>query len=108
VPSSRATSSAAPIATTSSGFGIVLGSRPVTCPMLDPDSASCLVYQARPVACRAYGFYAEREFVLGCSRIESVSRQASDVVWGNHTALEQRMDGLGEAAELSQWLARSP
>src|SRR5690348_1258614 len=39
---------------------------PVVCPLLDTASGTCLIYEARPVACRAYGFYAEREYVLGC------------------------------------------
>ena len=78
--------------------------RPVVCPLLDLDSGSCLVYDARPVACRAYGFYAERGKVLGCSRIESLSRESPDIIWGNHAALEQEVDLLGPAAELSVWL----
>src|SRR3569833_371634 len=41
-----------------------LQSRPVVCPLLDTRAGACLVYQARPVACRPYGFYRERENVL--------------------------------------------
>jgi Fe-S-cluster containining protein len=81
-------------------------SRPVVCPLLDADRGTCLVYEARPVACRAYGFYVEQREVLGCSLIEAVSRQAPDVVWGNHLALEEKVRGLGAAAELSVWLGR--
>jgi Fe-S-cluster containining protein len=81
-------------------------SRPVVCPLLDTDRGTCLVYDARPVACRAYGFYVERREVLGCSLIESVSRQSPDVVWGNHPALEEKVRELGPAAELSVWLGR--
>lgn len=79
--------------------------RPVVCPLLDRDSGTCLVYEARPVACRAYGFYAERESVLGCSRIESISHQDPDVIWGNHAALEDQLQSLSAAAPLSDWLA---
>ena len=79
-------------------------SRPVICPLLDAESGTCLVYEARPVACRAYGFYADRREVLGCSRIESVSLESPTVIWGNHSALEARVDRLGPAAELSVWL----
>ncbi len=79
-------------------------SRPVVCPLLDTNSGTCLVYEARPVACRAYGFYAEREAVLGCSRIEATGEQSPDIVWGNHAALEERLRLLGPAAELSAWL----
>ncbi len=79
--------------------------RPVVCPLLDTGSGSCLVYPARPVACRAYGFYAERQYVLGCSRIESMGLQLPDVVWGNHTVLEELLASLGTAAGLAEWLA---
>lgn len=78
--------------------------RPVVCPLLDCHSGTCLVYEARPVACRAYGFYAERRDVLGCSRIELLSRESNDIVWGNHAALEERLQQLGSSAELSVWL----
>src|SRR5262249_60727611 len=79
--------------------------RPVVCPLLDTESGTCLVYKVRPVACRAYGFYAERELVLGCSRIQTIGDEAPDVVWGNHLALDDRLNSLGETAELSEWLA---
>jgi Fe-S-cluster containining protein len=75
--------------------------RPVVCPLLDADSRTCLVYEARPVACRAYGFYAERECVLGCFRIGAIADELPDVVWGNHVALEGELCALGEAVELA-------
>lgn len=78
--------------------------RRVVCPLLDRHSGTCLVYEARPVACRAYGFYAERRDVLGCHRIETVCRESSDLVWGNHAALEDRLQRLGSSAQLSVWL----
>ena len=78
--------------------------RPVTCPLLDSASGACLVYEARPVACRAYGFYAEREFVLGCFRIEAIAEETPDVIWGNHSALEQDLRELGPATPLHEWL----
>ena len=79
--------------------------RPVSCPLLDTRTGSCLVYQARPVACRAYGFYAERQYVLGCARIETLAGEGHGVVWGNHTALEERLQGLGTQAKLSEWMS---
>lgn len=82
--------------------------RPVTCPLLDTASGSCLVYDARPVACRAYGFYAERQYVLGCHRIEGMAEAAPDVVWGNHVALEDELAALGARAELREWLSLLP
>lgn len=83
-------------------------SRPYTCPMLDTSTGSCLIYDARPVACRSYGFYVEREYILGCSRIESIQRDAPDVIWGNHATLEEQLRSLSPRAELPEWLARDP
>ncbi len=57
------------------------------------------------MACRAYGFYAEREYVLGCSRIESKGREAPHILWGNHAALAEELHGLGAEAELAAWLS---
>jgi Fe-S-cluster containining protein len=79
--------------------------RPVVCPLLDEDSGACLIYAVRPVACRSYGFYAERDKVLGCRRIETLARESHDVVWGNHESLEARLAQLGPARELFEWLA---
>ena len=42
----------------------------------------------------------EREKFLGCSRIESVAEQSAEVIWGNHIALEEKVQSLGPAAEL--------
>jgi len=78
-------------------------SRPVVCPLLDTASGACLIYDARPIACRAYGFFAERQYVLGCHRIEAIAAERSDVVWGNHTALDDRLSALGPAKPLSEW-----
>ena len=81
-------------------------SQPSICPLLDLDTGCCLVYEARPLACRAYGFYAERESVLGCHRIESIAAECPDVVWGNHATLEERLSSLGPSADLWEWLNR--
>lgn len=80
-------------------------SRPIVCPMLDTSSGSCLVYEGRPVACRAYGFYLERSDVLGCVRIEAIGRDSTQVIWGNYVTLEERLSSLGPTSELHVWLA---
>ena len=75
-----------------------------TCPLLD--SGVCLVYEARPIACRSYGFYADRGKVLGCHRIEALAAAAPGIVWGNQASLERELDQeLGAARPLSAWLA---
>lgn len=81
------------------------GARPFTCPLLDRDAGACLIYEARPVQCRTYGFYAERDKVLGCERIEAVAREDSAVVWGNHVTVEAGLAELGPARPLYQWLS---
>jgi Fe-S-cluster containining protein len=70
---------------------------PYTCPFLDRGSGACLVYDARPVECRTYGFYADREAGLYCAEIQSrVERgEWSSVIWGNAEAVEARLDLLG-------------
>jgi Fe-S-cluster containining protein len=81
--------------------------RPVVCPLLDTATGSCLVYDARPIACRAYGFYAERDSVLGYHRIESIAAQFPDIIWGNHATLEAHLRTVGPAAPIPEWLNAS-
>lgn len=83
-------------------------SRPIVCPLLDAPSGSCPVYTRRPVACRTYGFYVERELGLYCHDIELRVADGSlmDVVWGNHDAIDHRLAGLGEIRALTDWFER--
>ena len=76
------------------------------CPLLDPASGTCTIYDVRPVACRTYGFYADREGGLYCSLI--AEREGLDsVVWGNGDAVERRLDAMGPRRSLPEWLLRS-
>jgi Fe-S-cluster containining protein len=79
--------------------------RPVVCPFLDQASGTCSVYAQRPVACRTYGFYVQRDRGLYCQEIESrvASGSLSDVVWGNHDAIDHRLGTLGEVRSLIEW-----
>ncbi len=79
--------------------------RPVVCPLLDLASGSCPVYAQRPVACRTYGFYVQRDLGLYCHDIETRVADGSlaDVVWGNHDAVDHRLAGLGEIRALTEW-----
>ena len=81
--------------------------RPVVCPLLDSSTGACPVYAQRPVACRTYGFYAQRELGLYCRDIESRvdDGRLADVVWGNHDAIDHRLAGLGESRPLTEWFA---
>ncbi|AWI78318.1 zinc/iron-chelating domain-containing protein [Parazoarcus communis] len=79
--------------------------RPVVCPLLDEATGACPVYAQRPVACRTYGFYVQRELGLYCSDIELQVTEGmlSDVVWGNHDAIDQQLSGLGDGRPLTEW-----
>jgi Fe-S-cluster containining protein len=83
-------------------------SRPITCPLLDLATGSCPVYAQRPVACRTYGFYVQRDLGLYCHDIESRVAEGAlaDVVWGNHDAIDHRLAGLGEIRTLTDWFER--
>ncbi|MBS0371605.1 MAG: YkgJ family cysteine cluster protein [Proteobacteria bacterium] len=79
--------------------------RPVTCPLLDPATDACLIYAHRPVACRTYGFYAQRDKGLYCKDIETRAADGAldDVVWGNHDAVDRQLTGLGDSRGLTEW-----
>jgi len=82
-------------------------SRPIVFPMLDQTQGACQVYAHRPVACRTYGFYVQRDKGLYCKDIE-VRETNGDwvgVVWGNHDAIDRRLRDLGETRELTEWFA---
>ncbi len=83
-------------------------SRPIVCPLLDQPTGACIVYAQRPVACRTYGFYVQRDLGLYCQDIESrvANGTLADVVWGNHDAIDQRLGGLGESLALTEWFQR--
>ncbi|MDD2741741.1 MAG: YkgJ family cysteine cluster protein [Rhodocyclaceae bacterium] len=60
-------------------------SRPVVCPLLDQETGACPVYAQRPVACRTYGFYVQRDKGLYCHDIETLvsAGKLEEVLWGN-------------------------
>ena len=83
-------------------------SRPIVCPMLDRADGACLVYAQRPVACRTFGFYVQRDLGLYCKDIESRVAEGAlaEVVWGNHDIIDRRLCDLGEPRDLPEWFAR--
>jgi Fe-S-cluster containining protein len=80
-------------------------SRPITCPLLDQSAGACMVYVHRPVACRTYGFYVQRDKGLYCKDIESRVAEGAlaGVVWGNQDAIDRRLPGLGDSRDLTEW-----
>ena len=81
---------------------------PVTCPLLDPATGACPVYAHRPVACRTYGFYVQRDKGLYCGLIEAQAARGEldDVIWGNHETVERALAACGEAQSLAVWFSR--
>ena len=80
-------------------------SRPVVCPLLDQSLGACSLYEFRPVACRTYGFYVQRDLGLYCNEIKAQVEQGAlaDVVWGNHDTIDRRLNALGDTRDLTEW-----
>ena len=77
---------------------------PIVCPFLDLEAGACRVYEARPVACRTYGFYASRDGGRYCSTIEERLATSELVVLGNHDVVERQIDRrCGPPIPFAQW-----
>jgi Fe-S-cluster containining protein len=78
------------------------------CPMFDASAQTCRVYEARPLACRSYGFYAGRSHDAWCNLVtEHVAEVRDGLVLGNLDPLEARLSRMdGERHDLLTWLAR--
>jgi len=76
---------------------------PYTCPWLNRDDDRCLVYEARPVACRTYGFYVERDKGLYCNRIENrvATGEFDGILWGNQFRVDEQLDAIGPRIPLA-------
>jgi Fe-S-cluster containining protein len=83
--------------------GLAGASRPIVCPFLDLDAGSCLVYDYRPVACRTYGFYVERDHGLYCREIEALAGrgECEGVIWGNAVAVDAKLQAFGGPIDLT-------
>jgi Fe-S-cluster containining protein len=75
------------------------------CPFLDEEIGRCRIYEHRPVACRTYGYYMERDGGRYCGIIREEVEQGrmEGVVWGNHAVVEQRVSALGRLVSLAEW-----
>jgi Fe-S-cluster containining protein len=77
----------------------------VVCPLLDLEAKRCRVYEARPIACRTYGFYTERDAGLHCAIVTgAIAAHDAAVVWGNGEAIAADLGEHGEAVSLADWL----
>ena len=79
--------------------------RPFVCPLLNESAGTCSLYEYRPVACRTYGFYVQRDLGLYCNEIKTEVEQGTlaDVVWGNHDTIDRRLNALGDTLDLTEW-----
>ena len=82
-------------------------SHPVVCPLLNQATGACPVYLQRPIACRTYGFYVQRDQGLYCLDIKSLVDDSTlaDVVWGNHDQIDRQLLSQGESRNLTEWFA---
>lgn len=79
---------------------------PLTCPLLDDASGTCLVYHFRPVMCRIYGFYASGMYNLWCDMLQAKYQAGAydEVVLGNHAPVQRALQQHGgETRSLVAW-----
>jgi Fe-S-cluster containining protein len=79
----------------------------MTCPFLDRMAERCLIYEVRPVACRTYGFYRDRDRGLFCREMQAQDERGDwdGVIWGNAAAVEAKLDELDERKDIDAWFA---
>lgn len=72
----------------------------VVCPFLDHNEGACLIYAARPIACRTYGFYISRLGDDYCEIVESevANHQDNEIIWGNAETLREELRQLDETS----------
>lgn len=76
----------------------------VVCPMLDTTEGRCLTYDARPVACRTYGYYRSHSHDAWCDKVqEHVQRTAPACPAGNHDAVERALQSMSTRKALHEW-----
>ncbi len=79
--------------------------RHITCPFLDRAESTCLVYENRPIACRVYGYFMDRDQGLYCNTIKQAvdSGNFGEVVWGNAEWVLDAERRIGEKLNLFKW-----
>lgn len=57
----------------------------VVCPYLNEQEGICRIYDARPIACRTYGFFVARDHDQYCQQIETEIHERGEnaIIWGN-------------------------
>jgi Fe-S-cluster containining protein len=68
----------------------------VVCSYLDEQAGACQIYDARPLACRTYGFFVARDQDQDCKQIEVEVNDRGDaaIIWGYAEALRHNIARL--------------
>jgi uncharacterized protein len=68
----------------------------VVCPYLDEQEGACRIYDARPIACRTYGFFVTHDHDQYCQQIETEihDRTEREIVWGNAEAIRHEIERM--------------
>lgn len=70
----------------------------VVCPYLDENEGACRIYDARPIACRTYGFFVAHNGNDYCQIIEndlsSHVDTSTDIIWGNAESICSEIQGV--------------
>ncbi|HEY9895535.1 MAG TPA: YkgJ family cysteine cluster protein [Candidatus Sericytochromatia bacterium] len=68
----------------------------VVCPYLDEQAGACRIYDARPIACRTYGFFVARDHDQYCGQIETEVNDRGDaaIVWGHAESMRHDVERL--------------
>jgi uncharacterized protein len=78
----------------------------VVCPYLNEQEGACRIYDARPIACRTYGFFVARDHDQYCQQIETIINQRGEnaIVWGNAESVRHDIERIsGAPIAFEQW-----
>jgi uncharacterized protein len=78
----------------------------VVCPYLNEQEGACRIYDARPIACRTYGFFVARDHDQYCQQIETTINQRGEtaIVWGNAESVRHDIERIsGAPIAFEQW-----
>lgn len=79
---------------------IVQGTTPaaIVCPFLNDREGACHIYEARPIACRTYGFFVARNHNQYCTLIEAEleQRHHPPILWGNASSVQHELAAIDD------------
>jgi Fe-S-cluster containining protein len=76
-----------------------------TCPFLHLQAGTCRIYPVRPIACRTYGFFRERDKALVCQTLlrEVEGAGYDQIVWGNAESIDADVSRVGPQIGFAAW-----